>query len=744
MTVGPQTPLKGIIGQAATRLASGRDLHTVEDLLGFLPRRYTTWTPDLSRLHVGMYAVVVATVRTATARRMKQRRGTIFEAIITDGTQNLGVTFFNNYGHATKLVPGARAVFAGQVTAFRDRLQLAHPDYELLEDAEAADRTGLLPVYSRVPRIQNWTIVRSVERVLDVLDEWPDPVPADVRSRRRVMGSLEAVRALHLPTSFADVQRARERMRFEEAFLLQTALATRRAEQAQEATTPRAPRAGGLLEAFDARLPWALTAGQKAVSEEIAADLARPTPMNRLLQGEVGSGKTVVAVRAMLAAVDSGGQAALLAPTEVLAAQHLRSIRGLLGPLAEGTGLFAGSGPATEVVLLTGGQSTATRRTALLDIASGQAGIVVGTHALIQDKVSFADLALVVVDEQHRFGVEQRDALRGKGNTAPHVLVMTATPIPRTVAMTVFGDMDTSMLRELPHGRSPIATHVVPESRPGWLDRTWGRVAEEVRAGRQAYVVCPRIHDDGDDGLDGLDELAAAPAPLLVGDSADPEAAYEPWEESEEEPGGSPARPLRSVLKVHDELTRIPSLAGLRTAVLHGELPAEEKDAVMTAFARGGIDVLVATTVVEVGVDVPNATVMVILDADRFGVSQLHQLRGRVGRGEHPGLCLLVSASTAEPATQRLDAVAATTDGFELATLDVEQRREGDILGAAQHGRTSLRFLRLARDEEVIGIAREDAFALVEADPALASHPDLAAAVRDRLGPDRAAFLERG
>jgi ATP-dependent DNA helicase RecG len=446
--------------------------------------------------------------------------------------------------------------------------------------------------------------------------------------------------------------------------------------------------------------------------------------MHRLLQGEVGSGKTVVALRAMLQAVDAGGQAALLAPTEVLAAQHARTIDALLGPLARG-GQLGGADAATRVALLTGSLPAAARKRALLEAAGGAAGIVVGTHALIQEQVSFADLALVVVDEQHRFGVEQRDALRGKAATAPHVLVMTATPIPRTVAMTVFGDLETSTLSELPAGRAPIATSVVPShERPAWLERAWTRIREEVDAGRQAYVVCPRIGADAAE-VDGGFEAGFE----LVADSDDAPAR----------------RPPLAVAEVLPMLVEGP-LAGLRVAALHGRLSADEKDAVMTAFAAGRIDVLVATTVIEVGVDVPNATVMAVMDADRFGVSQLHQLRGRVGRGGYPGLCLLITEADADsPARERLDAVAATTDGFELARLDVEQRREGDILGSAQSGRRrQLRLLSLLRDEELITAARSEAADLIAGDPQLVSHPLLAAQVAALVNDDQAEYLEKG
>jgi ATP-dependent DNA helicase RecG len=574
-----------------------------------------------------------------------------------------------------------------------------------------------------VPGVQNWTVIECLNLVLDQLDEVVDVVPADVARARRLPSRLEALRGIHQPSGWPQVEAARRRLRYEEAFVLQTALAQRRHRQSLERTTARRPREGGLLAAFDARLPFELTAGQREVGEVLAAEMARDTPMHRLLQGEVGSGKTVIALRAMLAAVDAGGQAALLAPTEVLAAQHHRSICAMLGDLAEG-GMLGGADVGTRVALLTGSQSTAARRQALLDAASGDAGIVIGTHALIQDTVQFFDLALVVVDEQHRFGVEQRDALREKGRQPPHVLVMTATPIPRTVAMTVFGDMETSTLRELPRGRSPIATHVVPGDNPRWVQRTWERVAEEVRAGRQAYVVCPRI---GGDAKGPEDEPFLPPA---VDDDGEPLEA---------------PRELASVYAVQAELRDEPALAGLSVEVLHGRMAPEDKDAVMTRFHRGEVDVLVSTTVIEVGVDVPNATVMVVMDADRFGVSQLHQLRGRVGRGQHAGLCLLRTSTDAESARTRLEAVAATTDGFELARLDLEQRREGDVLGARQSGgRNQLEWLSVLRDEELIDAAREDAAALVGADPELAGHPALAEVLRQRLDEEKAAFLDRG
>jgi ATP-dependent DNA helicase RecG len=504
----------------------------------------------------------------------------------------------------------------------------------------------------------------------------------------------QALAQIHNPVDLDSAELSKARLTFDEAFLLQLLLLERRAELRALKTVARPVKSGGILEAFDKSLPWKLTPGQLDVSREIESDLAADVPMHRLLQGEVGSGKTVVALRAMLAVVDSGGQAALLAPTEVLAAQHLRTIEKLLGPLAQG-GMLGGVENSTQVTLLTGSQNSASRKEALALAASGQAGIVIGTHALLSESVVFNDLGLIVVDEQHRFGVEQRDALKAKAVNPPHLLVMTATPIPRTVAMTVFGDLDISTLRELPLGRQPITTHVVPTlEKPTFLDRAWERIREEVSQGHQAYIVAPRIAAGSSEDAD-LDFLYGEQSPDIA---------------SVEE----------LAPKLHGG-----ALKGLRIAPLHGRLTTELKDATMQAFSAGEIDVLVSTTVIEVGVDVPNATVMVIMDADRFGVSQLHQLRGRVGRGTSPGLCLLVSGAPIEtPARERLEAVAKTQDGFELSRIDLEQRREGDVLGASQSGnRSHLRLLRVLRDEGLIEEARSVAAELLESDSSLDGYP---------------------
>ncbi len=748
-------PLRTVIGKGAADLDKAFGFRTVEDLLAHYPRRYAErgQLTALDRLAPNEHVTVLARVARVSRRQMKQRKGEIVEAQVTDGSGYLTLTFFKQGWRAQHLRPGRQGLFAGKVTTYRGQRQLAHPTYLLLDPlgdsdpetaATVAEFTGtLIPVYPATAAVSSWDIARCVALVLPFLTIADDPLPEEVRRREGLLDRAEALGAIHQPVDRAEVERATTRLAWDEAFVLQAALAQRRLTAQNHPAVPRRPRSDGLLRAFDDRLPFTLTAGQVRVGEVIAEELARAHPMHRLLQGEVGAGKTIVALRAMLAVVDSGGQAALLAPTEVLAQQHARSIRALLGPLGAAGELGAESG-ATRVALLTGSQPAGARRHALAETAAGQAGIVVGTHALLQEGVDFADLGLVVIDEQHRFGVEQRDALRAKGATPPHVLVMTATPIPRTVAMTVYGDLEISTLRELPAGRSPVASFVVPADNPGWTRRMWGRVVEEVAAGHQAYVVCPRIGDGG---------------PELHGDGPDEgseEDRSEDPEESSGRPGDRPApdgdtadpaadrRPAAAVLTVAPELAGGP-LSGLRVGVLHGRLPPEDKDVAMREFTAGRLDVLVATTVVEVGVDVGNATVMVVLDADRFGVSQLHQLRGRVGRGGPPGWCLLqTSVPAGTPAAERLAAVAATGDGFTLARLDLEQRREGNVVGAEQSGRRSgLKLLSLLRDEPIIRRARDDAAALIAIDPELAGQPGLARAVARLAAQDQAEFLQK-
>ncbi|MGW5098965.1 ATP-dependent DNA helicase RecG [Streptomyces sp. NPDC004100] len=723
-------PLKKVLGPATAKvMAEHLGLHSVGDLLHHYPRRYEergqlTHLADLPMdEHVTVVAQVAdARLHTFASARAPRGKGQRLEVTITDGMGRLQLVFFGNGVHKPhkELLPGTRAMFSGKVSVFNRRLQLAHPAYELLdkdddsEDAAENWAGALIPLYPATAKLESWKIGKAVQTVLPSAAEALDPLPPALREGRGLVTLPEALLKIHRPATKADVADARARLKWDEAFVLQVALARRRHADTQLPAVPREPQPDGLLTAFDDRLPFTLTEGQQRVSAEIFTDLATAHPMHRLLQGEVGSGKTLVALRAMLATVDAGGQAAMLAPTEVLAQQHHRSVTEMMGELAEG-GMLGGAEHATKVVLLTGSMGAAARRKALLDIATGEAGIVIGTHALIEDVVQFHDLGLVVVDEQHRFGVEQRDALRGKGKQPPHLLVMTATPIPRTVAMTVFGDLETSVLDQLPAGRSPIATHVVPAAdKPHFLARAWERVREEVAGGHQAYVVCPRIGDEQD---------TAAEKKATEGDK----------------------RPPLAVLDIADQLAKGP-LQGLSVEVLHGRMHPDDKDAVMRRFAAGETDVLVATTVIEVGVNVPNATAMVIMDADRFGVSQLHQLRGRVGRGSAPGLCLLVSEMPeASPARRRLTAVASTLDGFELSRLDLEERREGDVLGQAQSGaRTSLRVLEVIEDEEIIAEARKEATAVVESDPDLEHYPALRTALDALLDDEREQYLEKG
>ena len=700
-----ESKLSSVIGDRTAKvLADTFDIRTVGDLMRHYPRRYLVRgeLSDISELVAGDEVTILAEVLSSSNRPLRGRKGSIFEVVVTDGTDKLSLTFFNQAWREKELKAGRQGLFAGKVGVFNGKKQLAHPDYEMIPDGNDVDAAAssfagkYLPVYPASAKMPSWKISKCVEMAIDSLDEVEDFLPEHIRSSFGYPTLHQGLVQLHRPADLDSAESARERLTFDEAFLLQSLLVLRRNELRKLNTASRKAIKGGILDSFDASLPFQLTGGQKAVCAEIEADLAQDHPMHRLLQGEVGSGKTIVALRAMLAVVDSGGQAALLAPTEVLAAQHLRTIEKLLGPLAQGGTLGSHEG-ATQVTLITGSQNAAARKAALALAGSGDAGIVIGTHALLGEKVEFKDLGLIVVDEQHRFGVEQRDALKEKAQKPPHLLVMTATPIPRTVAMTVFGDLDVSTLRELPLGRQPITTHVIPVmEKPTYLERAWARIREEVGQGHQAYVVAPRIAAGSDENAD-IDFLF-----------------------------GTESSDIASVEELAPRL-HAGDLAGLRVAMLHGRLSSEEKESTMKAFAVGEIDVLVSTTVIEVGVDVANATIMVIMDADRFGVSQLHQLRGRVGRGTSPGLCLLVTNAIAQtPARERLDAVAGTVDGFELSRIDLEQRREGDVLGASQSGTQShLRLLRVLRDEELIEKARTAAQDLIATSLDLTSYPAL-------------------
>lgn len=700
-------PLSSRLGEkTASALGRALDLHTVQDLLEYVPRRYVTrgeLTP-IDHLQAGEQVTLVAEVVEAIGRPMRARRGSLLEVRIGDTHGELLLTFFNQGWRASALVPGARGMFSGRVQEYRGRLQLSHPDYELF-DAEGDDpdparwANALLPVYPAKTGVPSWRIARSIGILLDELtaEDVPDALSPEQRAAAGVLSTLEAYRGIHRPSSRAQAELARATLAFQEALILQTSLLRTRARLRQTQARPRPGGGDGFLAQFDAHCPFELTPGQREVGDEISEDLVRAVPMNRLLQGDVGAGKTLVALRAMLQVAETGGQSALLVPTEVLAVQHLHSISAQLGPeLLQ----------AVAPTLITGSMGATERRSALLKVVSGRSKIVVGTHALLNEATQFDDLGLVVIDEQHRFGVQQREQLREGSGRVPHMLLMTATPIPRTLAMTVFGDLDISTLHGLPGGRSPVQTFVVPaEERPDWYARVWSRIAEEARAGHRVFIVCGTI-DAG----------------------ADQERA--------------------SVEATARELKSRPETRALPSAVLHGRMSADEKRVVMDAFVSGRVPVLLATTVIEVGVDVPEATLMVVMDAERFGVSQLHQLRGRIGRGALPGTALLVTrAPEGSPGRQRVEAVASTTDGFALAELDLEQRSEGDVLGDTQSGRAdSLRLLRVGRrsDQQSIARARSVAEDILGEDPELAAHQVLRGLVETRLGGSEAAHLRRG
>ncbi|MCF8540452.1 MAG: ATP-dependent DNA helicase RecG [Aurantimicrobium sp.] len=753
-------------GKTATALAKAFGMKTVGDLVGHFPRRYAKRgeLTAVADVPLDENVSIVAEVLDVRSRPMRAKRGSILEVRLTDGSGGtITLTFFNQAWRERDLAPGSRGIFAGKVSRYRGTLQLAHPDYELFDDNDTgtdAD-SGIdmdaeawakkpLPLYAATSTFSSWQMAKTIALVLPTLGDLADPLEGVLsdaeRTERDLLPFAEALRLVHQPAEDRDWQRARDTLRFIEALVLQAALLERRAEARSHRATPRPAKLDGMLARFDAALPFSLTGDQQLVGAEIAHDIAADVPMSRLVQGEVGSGKTLVALRAMLQVADTGGQAVLLAPTEVLAAQHLRSVERVLG--AELCTLLAPT-------LITGQLPVAQKRAALLRAAAGQAHIVIGTHALLQDNVQFFDLGLVVIDEQHRFGVEQRHLLHAKAENVPHTLVLTATPIPRTVAMTAFGDLDVSVIRELPAGRAGITSHCVAlAEHPGWMSRVWERVAEELALGRQAFVVCPAIdaatleEDDGDTGrlssAEGAYRNAESGFDTSTSLTTQPAGASTSLTTQPADSEDAPKR-LSAVTEVLEQLRALPVLAGRRIEALHGRLSSDEKDSIMRAFADGAIDVVVATTVIEVGVDVPNASTMVVLDADRFGVSQLHQLRGRVGRGGVPGLALFVT--DAEPDTvarQRVEAVAATTDGFELARIDLELRAEGDVLGARQSGgRSGLRLLRVTRDGDLIAEVRDVAAGILADDPGFVAHPALREAMARRLDESERAFLDK-
>ncbi len=722
------TRLSKILGdRTAQVLEKSFGVTTINELLRHYPRRYVVRgeLTDISTLVAEDEVTILAQIEAVKLRRANGKN--ILEVVVTDGSANLSLTFFNQAWREKDLKAGKVGLFAGKVGVFKGRRQLSHPDYQLIPDGDDVDAAvaefagKYLPVYPATAKLPSWKIMQCMKLALDTQDDLPDYLPSEIIEKFKYPTLKKAFLDIHQPPDLESAEKARLRLTFDEALLLQLLLGQRRIQISNLSTKSRTPNTPKLVAAFEKKLPFKYTDGQVLVNEQIERDLSNKFPMHRLLQGEVGSGKTVVALRAMLSVVDSGGQAALLAPTEVLAQQHYRTITKLLGELAL-AGTIHGGEIGTAVELLTGSFSTAEKKAVHAKLASGQTGIVIGTHALISDGVEFNDLGLVVVDEQHRFGVEQRDALRMKAKQPPHLLVMTATPIPRTVAMTVFGDLDISTLKELPSGRAAITTHVIPVlEKPHYLDRAWQRVKEEVAKGFQVYIVAPRIENPSKK----LTEREILAAQLLGEEYLDNEV-------------------MVAVEELAPELAT-GALTGLKIAVLHGKQSSEVKEQTMSAFASGQIQVLVATTVIEVGVDVPNASMMVIMDADRFGVSQLHQLRGRVGRGSAPGLCLLVSGAPEDsPSMQRLTAVAATLDGFELARIDLEQRKEGDVLGRSQSGgRSHLRLLKVLRDENLIDQARTVSAKLLQDDPELINLPELKAEVEKLKADESARFMDK-
>lgn len=714
--------LASVVGNSsASQLEKAFGYRSVGQFLAHFPRRYVEvgeLTP-IAELPYDEHVTIVARVVNTSQRKMHSRRGFIFEVTVSDeldaSGQELRMTFFNGYQARNELQHDTVAMFSGKVSWYQDHLQLSQPEYAILDEASQADPRPI-PIYPASAKMPNKKIRDLMSVVLERLTEQdvPEFIPETLLRGHGYPHRIQAYRDRHQPHEARDGYRARNRFAYEEALLLLLSLAERSAAVGRQHAVARPRRSGELADQFDARLPFQLTTEQVEVGREIADDLEQSHPMHRLLQGEVGSGKTVVALRAILQVIDAGGQAALLAPTEVLATQHYESIRRMLGPLGE-PGLF-GQGPGTGVALLTGSAKTAQRREALLGIASGQTGLIIGTHALLGDQVQFADLGLVVIDEQHRFGVEQRDALRAKANgTVPHTLVMTATPIPRTVAMTVFGDLELSTIRKMPVGRAPISTHLVPLQLAGYQQRLFQRIAEEVAKGHQVYVVCPRISDTRAEAANS---------------------------DSEAEASGT--EPM-SVEAMFELLHSMPLFDQVRVEALHSQLPPEDKQGIMDAFAAGDVDVLISTTVIEVGVDVHNATLMVIIDAENFGISQLHQLRGRVGRGGLPGTCLMTTWLDADhPSVQRLRTVESSIDGFELAEADLAERKEGNILGVQQSGsRSSLQVLSVMKDLKIIERARADVHDLTAQSGWRTLYPSLATVLDSWVDESTREFLDK-
>jgi ATP-dependent DNA helicase RecG len=702
----PLTEIRSL-GAKRTAILAKAGIVTVADLLHHIPRTYLDRTdkPPLARVPLGTEVTIIAEVKKIVSRRPKAKL-VMTEAVISDDTASLKIVWFNQAYREKQLTPGTEAAFSGTVETFRGKLQMANPAVEVLNGEGEALVTGrVVPVYPQVGEVKTGHFLRAMHNALARARPIPDPVPEVLLAERGLMSRDQAYAEIHFPDSEDIVPHARSRLAYDEFFRLELALALRKRRQIEDATGFAHQPTGELADRFVAGLPYRLTGAQNRVLREIVSDLEAAHPMHRLLHGEVGSGKTVVAVLTLLYGVEGGWQGAIMAPTEVLAEQHFLGVTGLLHqaglspePFAVGSelgmeSLFGSDRPAVHIGILTGSTASAnyrpeiTRQALLDDVASGQVDILVGTHALIQEGVRFAKLGVAVVDEQHRFGVAQRVLLKEKADSLdPDLLIMTATPIPRTLSMTLYGDLDMSGIDEMPPGRTPVATRVMSRTQESLA---WKKIAEEVGEGRQAFVVCP-----------------------LVEDSPKVEAA--------------------SASAEHARLSTL--MPDLRVGLIHGQLRPADKEGVMSSFRDGKIDVLVSTTVIEVGIDVPNATVMVIEDADRFGLSQLHQLRGRVGRGIHAGVCLLIADPATDEAEERLAAMAATTDGYVLAHEDLRIRGQGTVFGERQSGLADLKLADIFKDIDLLSAARRDAFNIVAHDPGLEEHPDLADEVRAMLG----------
>lgn len=758
--VRPQTPLTRLLDPKTARaVQKGLGHTTAQELLDHFPRQYMPHDElsEFSQLRDGEYTTFIARVRGTEQRDLHTKRLRMVDVLVEGARQGtLQIGFFGGQEAKRRLRPGTVAMFQGKVRSYRGDPTLTNPSFDVLagpgdrlnpDDPSVSAEIGeVVPLYPAASGISSMAIMRAVRILLDQTDlsQWPDPIPEHICAAEQLPDLRHGYERVHRPGTLQEPEAGWRRFRFAEALLLQGLMDRRRQQAGTQQALPAPPVAEGRLAAFDAHLPFELTAGQLSCGDLISGDLSRDTPMNRLLQGEVGSGKTLVALRAMLQVVDSGAQAVLVAPTEVLAGQHLRSLRGMLGDLADRsrTGLLADpdAPQPVNIVLLTGSQTAAERRSTLLEIASGAADIVIGTHAVFSDKVQFAQLGLTVIDEQHRFGVQQRSALRQRYSPTPHMLVMSATPIPRSVAMTAFGDLELTVLTGIPAGRSPIETHVVPTVLgPRWQQRVWERVAEEAAAGRQVYVVCPKIsaqertQEQTDQQLlsrFGMDKGAKE----ISFPSTRPDDGRVVWVDFTRDQAIEHLSSDASIEVISETFASHPELRRLEWGAMHGRMPPGEAAEVMGRFEAGQLRVLLATTVIEVGVDVPDASLMVILDADAFGVSTLHQLRGRIGRGRtRNNQCLLVTRMPTEhPSVERLHEVATHTDGMQLALLDLQRRREGDVLGAAQSGATStLKLLRILTDAELIETAAQHIRRLTEEDPDWSSVPSLRQAVED-------------